>query len=318
MDRLWAMQIFVRVVECGSFNRAAESLDIANATVTSSVRNLERHLGVTLISRNTRFLHLTDEGQAYLDRCRQVLSDVEQMETEVRGKNSEISGVLRVESPVAFARALLCPAMAAFTTRHPGISVAMTLTDHPQNLIERGTDVAIRIDYVDDADLVARPIYQARYVVCGTPQLAAALPHPDDPAQLDPRRCLGILASGRYMPREWVFSRDDRKVSLCPEGPVHYNNSEALIQAAQEGLGFVYVLDVFANSLIANGTLSEVFSDWETASRTFYAVAPHGRFVSPKARAFSDFLLESLDAQRRPLASTPVEVRSGRRGKSSH
>ena len=108
MDKLWAMQVFTRVVECGNFSRAAESLDIANATVTASVRNLETFLGTSLLSRNTRTLRLTDAGEKYFKQCVELLQRVESMESEVREEKSTIQGMLKIEAPAAFARTLIC------------------------------------------------------------------------------------------------------------------------------------------------------------------------------------------------------------------
>ncbi|TDF82623.1 LysR family transcriptional regulator [Pseudomonas sp. H9] len=313
MDRLWAMQVFVRVVECGSFSRAAESLDIANATVTASVRNLENHLGVTLLSRNTRSLRLTDEGQGYFEHCNLVLQQIADMEAQVRQKQGEISGQLRIESPAAFARALICPVLPSFTAQYPGLSVALRQTDHAEDLIATGTDVAIRIDSVNDADLVARPLYQAHYVACATPALLQRIGTPALPHDLNPVHCLGIFGAGRYTVSDWTFERDGEHQQLTPAGSLHFNNSDALIQAALADQGVIYVLDVFVNSLIRSGQLVELFGEWRTSTRNFYTVTPKARYVAPRTRAFIAFMLDTLDAQRRPAHGQSIEVRQGRR-----
>lgn len=312
MDKLWAMEVFVRVVECGSFSRAAESLDLANATVTSCIRNLEKHLGVTLIQRNTRHLHLTDEGELFFPKCQTVLASVAQAETEVKASHTEVSGVLRVESPFAIAQSLICPALPAFVQAHPGLSVAMTMVNEPRSLIERATDVAIRMDRVEDADLVARPIYAARYVVCCSPGLAEEI-QADSPHQLDPGRCLGLLSEGAHTPTHWIFRKGNEEAIVRPDGPLNFNNSGALIQSAVRGAGVIYVLDIFAADNLADGSLVELFPGWETATRTFHAVTVKSRYAAPKVRAFVDFLLEILDARRRPGINTLVEVGQDRR-----
>jgi len=314
MDRLWAMQVFVRVVECRSFSRAAESLDIANATVTSSVRNLETYLGVTLLSRNTRSLRLTDEGERYFEQCTRLLRQIEETEASVREKKNEIGGQLCIESPAAFARALLCPALPAFTARHPGLSIALRLTDHAEDLIASGTDVAIRIDSVNDADLVARPLYQAHYVACASPSLLAGTGTPSHPQELDPDLCLGIFGPGRYAVSNWSFQRGVESHTLTPRGHLHFNNTDALIQAALADQGCIYVLDVFVNGLISSGALVELLPGWNTSARSFYTVTPKARFVAPRTRAFIDFILATLDAQRRPPADASIVLRQGRRG----
>jgi LysR family transcriptional regulator for bpeEF and oprC len=308
------MQVFVRVVECGSFSRAAESLDIANATVTSSVRNLENYLGVTLLSRNTRSLRLTDEGEGYFEHCTQLLRQIEEAESSVRQKKGEVGGQLCIQSPAAFARALICPALPTFTANHPGLSVALRLTDHAEDLIASGTDVAIRIDSVNDADLVARPLYQAHYVACAAPGLLARTGVPGHPRELAPERCLGIFGAGRYAAAQWSFERDDERHLLSPRGTLHFNSTDALIQAALAEQGFIYVLDVFVNGLIAAGELVELFPGWSTGSRSFYTVTPKARFIAPRTRAFIDFMLATLDAQRRPSSQDSIALRPGRRG----
>src|SRR3990167_1290497 len=286
IDKLWAMQVFTRVVECSSFNRAAESLDIANATVTASVRNLETYLGVSLLSRNTRPLRLTDAGARYFSHCTELLRQVEEAESEITEQTGSIQGQLRIESPAAFGKDVIAPLLADFCSQNPDLQVALRLTDHPEGLIESGTDMAIRIDSVNDADLVARPLYQAHYVACATPTLLALVGHPQHPAELDPARCLGLFRQGSF--------------------------TDALIDAALADQGFIYVLDVFVNRLIAQGKLVELFPDWETYGRTFFTVTAKSRFVAPRTRSFIEFVMASLDAQRRPPVNVQGERQRGR------
>lgn len=306
MDRLWAMTVFVRVAECSSFSRAAESLDLANATVTACIRNLENHLGVTLIHRDTRRLNLTEEGAIYLTRARDVLRNVDEAELEVRSRLGELRGSLVVETPISFGHALLCPALHDFAARHPGISTAVTLSNQPHNLIEKAIDVAIRMDRVEDADLIARPIYEAHYVVCCRPDVAATLP--EHPGELDPGLCLGVLAEERRTSNPWALERGEEKLLLQPQGRLHFNSNDALLQAARQGAGVVHVLDIFANRALQQGELVAVFPDWQTRRRTFYAVTTREKNDSAKVRAFTDFLTEVIDSERRPSASRPVTV----------
>ncbi len=313
MDKLWAMQVFTRVVECGNFSRAAESLDIANATVTASVRNLETFLGTSLLSRNTRTLRLTDAGEKYFKQCVELLQRVESMESEVREEKSTIQGMLKIEAPAAFARTLICPKLAEFLQQHPGLSVAVRQTDHPEGLIESGTDVAIRFDSVDDADLVARPLYQAHYVACITPSLLEQIGPLEHPSQLPADLCLGLFRRERYRPASWEFRRGDEQVEIEPEGKFHFNGTDALIEEALHDRGLIYVLDVFVNKLISDGKLVELFSDWRTRGRDFYTVTPLARFVEPRTRSFIEFMMQTLDEQRRPSPQTQIRLHPGRR-----
>ncbi|WP_232080850.1 LysR family transcriptional regulator [Variovorax sp. SRS16] len=300
----------MRVAECGSFSRAAESLDLANATVTTCVRNLERHLDVTLIDRDTRRLRVTEEGQTLLLRARELLGSVARIEDEIRSQVGGLRGRLHIETPISLGHTLLCPALPAFAARYPDIAAAVTLTNQPHHLIERGIDVAIRMDQVEDADLVARPIYESRYVVCCAPQIVATLP--EHPGDLDRRGCIGILPEERRSVNPWRLRKDAQDIEIRPEGPLHFNSSDALVMATQQGAGVSYVLDVFVNGSLAEGTLVQVYPEWTTGMRTFHVVMAKSRVGSAKVKAFTDFLFEVFDAQRRPSANAVIGVRAQR------
>ena len=316
MDKLWAMEVFVRVMECGSFSRAAESLDLANATVTSSLRNLEKHLGVTLIQRNTRHLRLTEEGELFLPTCHEILKSVAQVESDVKIHATEIAGLLRVEAPFAIGQTLLCPMLPVLARRHPGLSIAVNLTNEPHNLIERATDVAIRMDRVEDADLVAYPIYKVHYIVCGAPTTVARLGQVT-PQKLDPRICMGLFKDRYQTPNHWTLTKADEQVVIRPQGALNFNNTQALIQAALQEVGLIYVLDVFVADALEQGTLTQIFPDWQTGVRTFHAVTVKSRFASPKVRAFIDFLPEIFDVRRRPDIKNQVAVGPDRKKRRS-
>jgi LysR family transcriptional regulator for bpeEF and oprC len=306
------MEIFVRVAECGSFSQAADMLDLANATVTTTVRNLERHLDVTLINRDTRRLKLTEEGEYYLPQAKQILLAASQADEEVRHRLGELRGALQVEVPISIGHALLCPALSQFALRYPEITLSVTLTNQPHHLIEHAIDVAIRMDHVEDADLVAKPVYEAQYVICCTPGLAARLPA--HPRELDPRLCLGILPGEGRHPSPWALRKEGELLQIAPAGPLHFNNSDAVLTAACAGVGVVRVLDIFAFRMIERGELVRVYASWSTSGKTFYALTARSRGNSAKVRAFIDFLSQVFDLQRRPDAARAVAVRALRRG----
>ena len=308
VDRLLAMNVFVRVAECQSFSRAAESLNLANATATTCVRNLEQHLGVTLIDRDTRRLHLTEEGALFLERARDILRAVEDAESEVQARVGELRGSLQIEMPISIGRALVGPALPRFAARYPGLSTAITLTNEPNHVIASAIDVAIRMDRVEDAGLVARPIYEATYIVCCTPGVAAGLP--SDPSQLNPRLCLGIQAEDRRSPNPWHLERAGESIVVEPKGPLHFNSSDALLQAVSQGAGVGYVLDIFANRMLASGELVQAYSDWKTMAKTFYAVTAKHRSTAAKVRAFIGFLMEVLNSESRPVSERTVGIRA--------
>lgn len=312
MDTLWAMRVFVRVTECASFSRAAESLDLANATVTACIQNLERHLSVTLIHRDTRRFRLTQEGEVYLVRAREVLSSVARAEDEVRSQPSVLRGPLHIEVPISLGQILLSPALPAFAKRYPDISVAVTLTNQPHNMIERAIDVAVRFGHVEEPELVARPLYETRYVICGTPQLVQSLPK--HPSELDPRLCMGMLPEESRFAAPWPMERGNSKVVIQAQGPLHFNNAHAAMIAAKDGVGLAYVLDVFAKPQFESGALVPAYADWSLPAKTYYAVTTKDRGSSAKVRAFIDFLVEVLDSTHRASSHRSITVKKLERG----
>ena len=308
MDRLWAMEVFVRVADCGSFSRAAESLGLANATVTTCVRNLERHLNVSLISRNSRGLRLSEEGALFLPRARELLASLSHAEDEVRIQRSALRGSLRIECTFHLGRTVLAPLLPTFAERYPEVTTSVTLTNQPHNLIERGTDVAIRFGRVEEADLVARPLFDVHYLICGRPDMVKALPQ--DPADLDPQMCIGVMPEEVQVPMAWQMERGERKVLIQPKGRLNFNSGEMAMSAAQNGVGLAFVLDFFAKAHLESGALVQAYADWLLPSRTFYVVTTKERATSAKVRAFTDFLIEELDPGRQRGRHLSVKVKA--------
>lgn len=312
MDRLWAMEVFVRVAECGSFSRAADLTGLANGTVTTCVRNLERHVGVTLINRDTRRLRLTEEGETYLKHAREVLAAVTRSEEETRLLGGRLRGRINVEVTVSMAHDFLWPKLPEFTRRYPEITVALALTNDPHNMIERAIDIAIRVGNVEDSDLVARPLFETSFVVCCLPEMVKTLPA--HPGELPPRLCIGILPEARRSPDAWSLRKGDEQVTVEPDGPLHFNTVVDTLHAAEAGIGVVCVLDVHARQHLAAGRLVQVYPEWQTVAKTVYVVMPRSRIGSAKVRAFGDFLTELAEGERRPSNLHLVGVRPlGRR-----
>jgi LysR family transcriptional regulator for bpeEF and oprC len=302
------MEVFVRVAQARSFSRAAESLDLANATVSSCVRNLERHLGVTLINRDTRHLSLTEEGLRLLPQARELLETVGRVEDDVRSSLGSLRGPVQVEVPISIGNALVCPVLHLFAQRHPDIGVSLMLTNWPHHMIEHAIDIAVRMDRVEDADLIAKPLFESRYVVCCSPKVAATLP--GHPGQLDPRRCLGVLSEERRRANPWTLQRGRERVEIRPQGAVNLNSSDAVLQAAADGLGVAHLLDVFTAQALREGRLVQVYADWRTTSKPFYIVTAKSSTASARVRAFSQFLFDLLGAGASAGADAGVAVRA--------
>jgi LysR family transcriptional regulator for bpeEF and oprC len=314
MDKLRAMELFVRAAEGGSFAEAAQSLNLANATVTVSVRNLERAMNVMLIRRDTRRQTLTREGEQVLSCARGLLKSMAQLEDELRNPSLEPHGRLNIEVPHAFGQTLLAPMLPAFAKRYPKIRTSVTLTKERHNLIARSIDVAVRMDHVENEGLVARPLFEAEYVVCGTSKVVASLPA--HPADIDPRFCIGVMLEGNRYPLPWEFSRGSRKVVIEPCGPLDFNDIDAAIAAVKSGIGIACILDVYAASHLEAGTLVRAYPQWSMRKRTGYLVMTTESAKSLNVQAFTGFLNGILGSAKWAGLSRTVPIRAKRRPKS--
>ena len=312
MDRLLAMQVFSKVVEAGSFSAAARRLNMPNATVSTLVRSLESHLGVRLINRTTRRMHLTDDGAAYHDRCLRILSEIDETESALARTRTRPQGRLRVDLPTAFGRMHFVHAMPSFIERYPDIQLMMTMTDRRVDLLEDGIDAAVRGGPMEDSSLIARRIHDARYVVCASPEFIRRYGEPATPADLKDFRCLGFYSPLTEQVSPWVFTRDGQTVTHEVDGHININSSDALIEAATIGAGIIFLLDVSVSRAIGSGALKPLLTEWNTNSVPLSVVYHQTRHLSAKVRVFVDFLagmfpLPRMEAQHEvpPSASRP-------------
>lgn len=310
MDRLRAMEVFLAAAEGRSLSAAAARLGLSNAAVTSQIQTLEAHLRVTLLQRTTRSLRLTEAGAAYLARCRAILRQVDEAEAEAG--REDVHGVLRVQVPIAVGHLVLAPALTAFAEAHPALRVVTVLGNEVDSLLLRGIDVAIRIDEVEAGDLVARPIYRSRHVVCAAPAWVARHGMPASPATLDRALCLGWVADGTAAPRIWRLCRGEDQHPVTPEGRLFFNSSDALLSAAVEGAGAVYMLDLLAHAHLRAGRLVPLLPDWETEEQVFYVTYTKTRFTPPKVRAFAEFAAQAFPQHVRQDPARPVRIRKRR------
>lgn len=307
MNKLRAMEILVATAETGTLSGAAAKLGLSNAAVTAQVQALERHLRTTLLRRTTRHLQFTPEGQAFLVHARAILAAVAEAEAEIG--TDAVHGVLRVQVPIAVGHLVLAPALAAFAKAYPELGIVTILDNEVGRLGRTATDIAIRFDEVETDDLVARPIYRSVHVLCAAPSFLAqqnALRHPDD---IDATHCLGWVEDATASPRPWRLQRGQKTVEIRPSGSLFFNSSDALLRAAAEGAGFVYVLDLLAHAQLQTGRLQAVLPDWETEEQIFYVTYPKTRFTAPKIRAFADFAAHAFPQHFRPPTRSVIRVR---------
>ncbi len=283
------MEVFIKVAEAQSFSRAAERAQLAKSSVTTLVQNLENHLGVRLFNRTTRRLSLTDDGAAYYERCVRILGDIQETEAALARSRSRPQGRLRVDMPVALGRDYVIPALTRFTAQYPDLTVHATLNDQVTDLVEEGVDAVIRIGKLADSTLVARKLYEAKGLVCASPEFVARFGAPESPAALADYNCLGFISPGSGRIRAWPLEKGGQHYTHEPKGNFSTNSVEALVDAAVGGAGIVFLLDVVVGRALSAGLLQPLLPGWAT-TRPISVAYPQNRHLSAKVRAFVDFV----------------------------
>jgi DNA-binding transcriptional LysR family regulator len=291
LDRLLAMTVFVKVVEQGSFARAAERLNMSTSAVSRHVAELEAHLESRLLNRTTRRISITESGQAFYERTLQVLADLEEAEAAASGTNAKPRGTIRLTCSINFGVPHLAPAIGAFQARYPEVLFDVSASDRFVDLVEEGLDLAIRIGDLGNPNLIARKIGQMQLVTCASPAYLKLHGTPKRPEELDTHNCLTY----EYAPVKhlWPFlDSQGNELKVHVAGSVHANNGEMLASIAAEGVGITHEPDFIVNSLLKGGRLVTILAKYQPAPYNIYAVYPSRRHLSAKVRAFVDFLVE--------------------------
>jgi DNA-binding transcriptional LysR family regulator len=292
VDKFAAMATFVRIVEKGSLTAAANALDTSLPYVVRTLATLERQLGVSLLNRTTRRIHLTDEGAQYLDRCRAILSEVHDAEAELTSSQAEPQGRLTVTASVLFGRRYVAPIVSAFILRNRHVNVEMLFVDRVVNMIEEGIDVAIRIGHLKDSSLVAIPVGQVRRVVCGSPRYLRRYGIPGTPDEVRAHRCVRHVG---LSPRdEWNFRVGRRRISVPINCVIVCNEIDSTLNACTSGLGLGMFLSYQTAPYRKSKKIRYVLEGFETEPGPVQIVYPQTRRLSTTVRAFVDECVRKL------------------------
>lgn len=299
MDRLRAMEVFVRIVESGSLTAAASALGVSAPSVVRSLAALERALGVRLLNRTTRRSSLTDEGREYYERCRRVLSEIEAADAALSARRVEPRGRLRLTAPVMYGRLRVAPIVTEFAARYPDVEVELLLLDRVVDLVEEGIDAAIRISRLPESSLVAIGVGETRRVLCAAPAYLRRAGTPKSPADLADHRC--IVFTGLTRNNEWSFAGEPpMRVAIRPA--LRTNQFDVAIDAVLRGLGCGQFLCYQVEALAEKRKLTRVLGKFEPLPVPIQIVYPHARLLSPNVRAFVDLAVARLRAPRATTA----------------
>jgi DNA-binding transcriptional LysR family regulator len=288
MDRMSAMEVFVRVVEAGSFSGAAKQLRLGQPAVSKTVAQLEARLGVRLLLRSSHGLKPTEAGQNFYERAKRSIEEADEAEIAARGAAAKLSGRLRICAAVTFARLHVIPRLPMFLSEHPALSIDVLLDDRNIDLIEAGIDVALRMGELMDSSLTAKRIGRSPRRVVGTAAYFKAKGVPREPEDLTKHQAVVYDQGGGGT--AWAFRRGTSKRSVNIDGQLRVSAAEGVRAGVLAGLGLAVASEWMFAPELQSGEVNAVLNDWQLPMVDLWAVFPTGRQASAKARTFVTFI----------------------------
>lgn len=295
MDRYHAMKVIVRIADTGGFAEAARQLHLSPAAITRAVAALEDLIGTRLLTRTTRSVKLTEAGSRYVDDSRRILAAIEEAEASAAGSFVKPTGGLTVTASVLFGQIYVTPIMTEFLDTYPDVTGTLVYLDRITNMVDEGIDVAIRIGHLPDSSNSATKVGSVRHVICGAPSYFERHGIPKHPSDLIRHRI--IASTTAFTSLDWRFGPQGKLIA--PVKPTLYcNSNEARIKAANSGWGLTRVLSYMVGPELVEGRLQTVLEEFEEPPLPIHVVHPEGRNAAAKVRAFVDFAVERLRANR--------------------
>jgi len=297
LKNLNAIPVFACVGESKSLTAAAERLGLSASAVSKAISRLEEELGQRLINRTTRKITLTEEGATFLDRCRQILIEIEDAETTIAQARAIPRGRLRVQMPIGFGRIVVAPALADFAKRYPELVLDVELSDRIMDIANEGKDAAVRIGDLRDSRVIARRLCELHFVTCASPEYLAKHGVPKIPEDLVNHQCLGYLIpqTGQY--RDWLYKKKDGTEFIhSVSGGLNINNAESLLDVTISGAGVAMMATFVVADAVRAGKLQIVLHEYVAVGPTVSVVYLPNKRMSPRVRAFVDFLTSLVPA----------------------
>jgi DNA-binding transcriptional LysR family regulator len=293
MDRIAGVQLFIRIVETGSFSRASADLGITQPTATKHVAALEAKLGARLLNRNTRGVSVTEVGAIYYEKCKAIQREIDEADSLAALLQSRIGGQIRLSTSVAFGRRIATPLALKFMREHPEVSLDLSFDDRYVNLVEQGVDVALRMGRLADSTLGATWLGTNPWLAAAAPAYLQQRGTPASPDELGAHACL--IYSSVQGDERWSFAAASGEERAVPvRGPLRSNNLSAVLAACRAGLGVAILPWYVAGESIAEGAIVPLLADFRLPAQELHAVYPSPRLVPAKVRGFIDFLKREL------------------------
>jgi LysR family transcriptional regulator for bpeEF and oprC len=291
MDKFSAMQAYVRVVEAGTFTKAADSMGLPKPTVTRLIQTLEKHLQTKLLNRTTRRVTVTADGAAYYDRAVRILGEMDELESSMSRAKANPRGRLRIDVGASVGQMLLIPALPDFHARYPDIQIDLGVSDRPVDLVGENVDCVLRGGEITDQSLVARRIGEFHLILAATPDYLKRHGTPRHPSELEDgqHRVVNYFSHRTGRPFPFTFEKGEERIELTGQHVVSVNDSTASLAAGLAGLGIVRTATFMAQPHFASGALVPLLLDWCADSVPIHVVYPPNRHLSAKLRVFVDW-----------------------------
>jgi DNA-binding transcriptional LysR family regulator len=296
MSRWEGFEELVKVVEIGTFSGAARAMGVSKGHVSQRISRLEDRLGVRLLHRTTRKLSLTELGNLYYQRCRQVIEDLDGIEQAVSEYQQRATGLLKVSAPNLLGEMHVVPAIAEFLADNRNLEIELNFYSRKVDLIEDGYDVAIQVGARTDINVVNKALAKTTFQLVATPRFLNRCGTPDAPRDLKHLPCVMFTEYGTSKP--WKFKRGDEEVSVSGQCHWHSNSGHCLLAAARDSLGLAYLPDYYLAEDIRLGRLVRVLEEWAGSERDVVAIYQHRRHLPAKVKLFVDFMLGRFERQR--------------------
>ena len=291
MDRLAALEIFVRVVDTGSFSAVARSQQIGQPAVSKAVAQLEEWLEVSLLMRSTRSVVPTEAGRIFYEHAKRTIEEAHEAVQAARGSASGLSGKLRVSTSVCFGRLHVIPNLSVFLGEHPDLDIELVLDDRHLDLVNEGIDVSLRMGAMPDSNMTARRIAEGRRIVVATPAYLQRNGTPTSPGELISHQAVIYTPGGGRAPwTSWTFRKATAEVSVVLQGRLRVTAAEGIREAVNSDMGLAVSSEWNFSPDLRSGKVVEILADWALPMTNLSAVYPNGRLASTKARAFVSFV----------------------------
>ncbi|MGC6389960.1 LysR family transcriptional regulator [Ewingella sp. S1.OA.A_B6] len=292
MDKIQSMQVFIRVAELSNFTRAAESLGMPKGSVSRLVQQLETRMSARLLHRSTRRVQLTQDGQVFYARCKELLANMDELESMFQSHPSSVSGRLRVDMSVAMARDLVLPRLSEFLNRYPAIEIELSSTDHRVDVVREGFDCVVRVGAMKDSGLIARPLGEFSIINCASPGYLQRYGTPEHPDQLTQHAMVHYeqVLGGRAIGFEYLAGNVLKVVKTG--GAVTVNSTQTYSSACLAGLGIIQVPLTGVREALASGKLVKILPQFLAPPMQVSLVYPHRLNLSRRAKVFMDWLTE--------------------------